>query len=385
MKKKIYTVLTVILLLRLFVPAAAVQAAEGITVTENSAGITFPSRIDFSLEAESNAVITDVRLHYNVERRGYVRVTSEVRVTIDPGTGITAGWSWDMRKAGGLPPGTVIYYWWSLKDVNGGNEVTEREMLKFEDTRFEWQAVSGGQVTLFWYEGDDDFAGELMSAATEGLARLRESTGVMLDGPVEIYIYGNSSDLQSALIFPQTWTGGVAYPQYGNIAIGIEPGNLDWGVRTIAHELTHLVVHQMTYNPYIDLPTWLDEGLAMYMEGPVTGVFTYYLNKAIENDSLISVRSLTSPFSAYADQSYLSYAESRSLVDMLIGRYGREKMLELLTVLSRGTGYDEALEAVYGFDMDGLDGIWRLYLEQTNGGQDAGGQTVARPVAAGSC
>jgi hypothetical protein len=141
----------------------------------------------------------------------------------------------------------------------------------------------------------------------------------------------------------------------------------------------------MTYNPYLDLPVWLDEGLAMYMEGPLTGVFEYYLSQAVENDTLISVRSLASPFSAYADQSYLSYAQSHSLVSMLIEKYGREKMLEILNVKNDGIDYDESLEKVYGFDMDGLDGIWRdyvnvKYLDKVNASVTGTGRSPAKPA-----
>ena len=34
-------------------------------------------------------------------------------------------------------------------------------------------------------------------------------------------------------------------------------------------------------------------------------------------------------------------------------------MFELLNTFKQGSGYDEALLKVYGFDMDGLDALWR--------------------------
>ncbi|GAI47128.1 unnamed protein product, partial [marine sediment metagenome] len=132
---------------------------------------------------------------------------------------------------------------------------------------------------------------ELMAAAHQALARLAEDTGAHLEKPVVIYIYADAQDLQGAMIYPQEWTGGVAFTRYGIIAIGIAPDNLYWGKRAVAHELTHLVIHQMTLNPYSDLPTWLDEGLAMYAEGALEPVFATYLNRAIAEDTLISVRS----------------------------------------------------------------------------------------------
>jgi hypothetical protein len=73
------------------------------------------------------------------------------------------------------------------------------------------------------------------------------------------------------------------------------------------------------------------------------------------------VRSLSSPFSANSGQATLSYAESYSLVEFLITSYGQDKMLKLLTTFSEGSSYDGALKRVYGFDMDGLNTLWRDY------------------------
>ena len=34
----------------------------------------------------------------------------------------------------------------------------------------------------------------------------------------------------------------------------------------------------------------------------------------------------------------------------------------ILNTFGEGSGYDAALEEVYGFDMDGLDSLWRDYI-----------------------
>jgi hypothetical protein len=232
-----------------------------------------------------------------------------------------------------------------------------------EDDRYDWHNIKQGNVTLYWYEGDAAFADELMDAVQAALSRLSLNTGAELEDPVRLYIYASAADLQGSMIFPQEWTGGVAFTQYGAIAIGIPPGasGLEWGRRAIAHELTHLVVHQVTFNPYNALPTWLDEGLAMVAEGELESQFTDIFNEARNDSELISLRSLSSPFSAYTYQSLLSYAESHQVVAYLIGEFGRDKMLALLNTFARGSDYDEALVEVYGFDMDGLNAAWLAY------------------------
>jgi len=353
--------LAVCLLLVLLVPSL-VQAQGELTILGSSAQPEFPHRLTFSLSAESDVNITDIRLRYRVDRIGFARVTSEVYIGFPPANTVNIDWPLDMVKISGLPTGSSLDYWWTVEDARGDRVETAPARVNFDDTRYSWQSLTEGKVTMYWYQGDQSFAQELMATAQQALARLAEDTGAELEKPAKLYIYANSQDLQGAMIHPQEWTGGVAFTRYGIMAIGIAPANLDWGKRAAAHELTHLVIHQMTLNPYNDLPTWLDEGLAMRTEGPLEPVFSGYLNRAIAENGLISVQSLSSPFSAYAEESVLAYAQSYSLVDFLITNYGQGKMLELLNTFRQGSSYDGALEKVYGFDMDGLDALWRNYI-----------------------
>ncbi len=341
-----------------------VQAQPGLTVLDSSVQAEFPLSFTFSLSTRSDVDISDIRLHYVVDREGFAQVTSEVYIEFVPDITVDTEWTWDMRKTGGLPPGAGVDYWWTVEDASGDQVETTPVRVYFEDLRYAWHNLTEDKVTLYWYEGEEPFAQELMTAAQQALARLAEDTGAHLEKLVKIYIYADSQDLQGALVFPQEWTGGVAFTRYGTTAIGIAPTNLEWGKRTVAHELAHLVVHQMTFNPYGGLPTWLDEGLAMYAEGKLGVQFQAYLDTMIAEDSLISVRSLSSPFSAYAGESILAYAQSYSLIEFLVTNYGHDKILELLNVLRQGNNYDTALETVYGFDADGLNSLWRAYITE---------------------
>ncbi|MFC2020235.1 peptidase MA family metallohydrolase [Chloroflexota bacterium] len=373
MKKAKVLVLVVCLVLVLLAPTL-VQAQGGLTILDSSAKAEFPLQLHFSLSAESDVDIADIRLHYTVDRESFAQVTSEVYIEFAPDTTVDAKWSWDMRRTGGLPPGSVVEYWWTVKDVSGNKAETTPARVSFDDNRYVWRELTEDKVTIHWYEGRLPFAAELMSAAQQALTRLTEDTGAFLKKPAEIYIYASTDDLQSAMIFPQEWTGGRAYTKYGIIVLGIDQGNISWGKTSIAHELTHLVVHQMTFNPYISLPTWLEEGLATYNEGELEPQLADSLERAVNNNSLISVRSLSSPFSAYTRESLLSYAQSYSLVEFLITTYGQDKMLELLTTFSQGSNYDGALEKVYGFDMDGLNILWQNYAVEHY--QKAGANTA---------
>jgi hypothetical protein len=363
MIKRIVLITSALLLL---LSPSLVAAGDDIAVIDSDVEVNFPSQAVFTLEAESYIDIVDVRLYYQVDRMNYAEVVSEGWADFIPASRIEANWVWDMRNAS-LPPGAEVTYWWIIEDADGNRFETSPEITHFDDERYLWQSLTstlpqGSELCLFWYEGGDSFARELMDTCQEGLARLTQDIGTYPERPVKIYIYASTSDLKGAMIFPQEWTGGVAFTAFSTIAIGIPPSELDWGKRALVHELTHLVVHQATFSPYGQLPIWLDEGLAMYNEGELGPVFRSYLQEAILEDKLISVRSLCSPFSAETEKARLSYAQSYSLVEYLLDNYGQDKMLVLLTILKQGSTYDEALTEVYGFDIDDLDARWRATL-----------------------
>ncbi|ACZ61664.1 peptidase MA family metallohydrolase [Dehalococcoides mccartyi] len=352
-------------------PADA-SAQSSITIDKSNVNVTFPSNIGFSITASSTSNIIDIRLFYTVDRKSFSEVYSESVLKFTPALTVSTSYYWDMRYTGGMPPGARVNYWYRITNEDGDILVSPIQTLVYADARFDWQSISEGMLELYWYNGEQSFADELMESAQAALVRLAADTGAELQDKITLYIYASSSDLQSAMVFPSEWTGGVAYPDFNVITIGIAPYDIDWGKRAITHELAHQVTNQMTSNPYGDLPVWLNEGISMYAEGNLEAVYVNYLTWAISQDKLISVQSLCSPFSANSADAYLAYAESFTLVNYLITGYGPEKFSDLLQTFSQGAGYDEALLAVYGFDIQDLNIQWQAALK--------GGTVEIQPV-----
>jgi len=335
----------------------AVQAQEAISASYTTT-VEFPTSITFNISAESNDNITQVILDYKINMITNVTVTTEVEPEFKAAPDVQTSWEWDTQQES-LPPGAEIRYSWRIEDAAGHELETPWQTIQFDDSRYHWKSLIEGKISLFWYKGDQSFAQDLLDTANEALNMLSRDTGASLEQAVEIYIYATADDLRGALINAQEWTGGVSFSEFGILAIGIAPDNLAWGETAMAHELAHLLTYQMTFNPYSDIPTWLNEGLSMYAEGPLDLTFESLLGKAISEDALISVQTISSNFPANTVEAELSYAESYSLVQFLIKNYGEQKMLNLLSTFKQGSTYDNALEEVYGFDTAGLDNLWR--------------------------
>ena len=239
--------------------------------------------------------------------------------------------------------------------------LTPRQQTNFADARFDWDSHTDGNVTFHWYAGGEDFGRRIADGVRAGLETLR--LGRELVAPITVFVYESSEDVRGAVLFAQEWTGGLAYVRQNIILITVNPANFDTGLPGVVHELAHLLVEEVTFNCFGGLPTWLNEGLAVYAEGGLPESQKTALEEAIAADELISLRSLNSSFPVGQSAAILSYAQSYSLVAYLLNVYGWTKMQELLVIFSEGSTDEKALRQVYGLEYEDLETEWRRSLD----------------------
>ena len=342
--------------------------------------VDFPLAITFHVEAGASQEIAQAVVRFRIEERSCAQVESIGYGEVVSGPEHSAQWTWDMRRTGGLPPGAVVHFSWEITDIAGVVTESAPTTVGIVDRNHEWLSMDGDGFTLYWYRGDERFASALAESAREALARLEASTGVSPDRPIQLYIYGSAREVQNALVFPQEWTGGVAFNSFNTVALGIEPESLAWGRRALAHELTHVIIGQVTHNCYSDIPTWLSEGLATYNEGDLSRDYASALERAVDEERLFSVRSLSGAFPTSGSDAVLAYGESWSLLDYLVSTYGPQKLDELFAAFRSGSTADVALRQVYGLDQAGLDEEWRRYLGVVGDEGVASGETLVPTV-----
>jgi len=340
-------------------PAYAVSAAPLVDVNDDSVTFTFPESATFSAQLAANATITSVTLEYGSEQQTCGEVIAKAFPHFNPSQVVDVEWRWDMRQSGSLPPGSTLWWRWRYADETGQEYVSQMQTATWLDDQHDWQSISSGNVRLHWYDKDKDFAQTMLDAGLEGLHRNEEQAGLTTDAPVDIYVYPNYSDMQDAILYEPSWTGGLAFPEQNIVIMGISGSDSTWDTNMIIHELTHVLVGHFTFSCIGTVPTWLNEGLAVFSEGELDAGRQAQLDEAIHTNAIIPVRSMNGGFSELPDKANLSYAESYSLTNFLIDAYGQAKMTELLVALRDAKPVDDALVYVYGFDTDGLEDEWR--------------------------
>ena len=346
----------------LFSQAVPAGAQAGVLLVSDVISLSFPESATFRAEFKAGANITSVVLEYGVDQLTCGTVVAKAFPRFTAAPNVQVEWIWEMRQSGSLPPGASLWWRWQVQDADGVQFTSPKLTVSWLDNVHNWQVISGGNINLHYYDGGLGFGQALHDSAVTALVRLAQDVGISPEKPVDIYIYANTNDLRDAILYEPAWIGGQAFPENNIVIIGISADQLDWGKSTEAHELTHVLVGHLTFTCLGFIPTWLNEGLAMYGEGVSQTAEVAQFDRAKAADQLLPLRSLTGGFSEEADRANLSYTESFSVINFLIKTYGRDKMTALLTGLRNGATADEALQSVYGFDANGLEDDWRVSI-----------------------
>jgi hypothetical protein len=337
--------------------------SEAVLQTTNEIILSFPETATFRAAFTSDVEITSIVLEYGNKQQTCGEVIAKAFPQFTPGKTVEAEWTWEMRQSGSLPPGAQLWWRWRVTDASGQETLTEAKTAAWLDNTHNWKALNNGDfLRLHWYEGDQTFAADLAKAVYNGLLFNETQSGLKAEAPIDIYIYASTDDLKDAILYEPSWTGGQAFPDQNIVILGISQSDLEWGREAIVHELTHVLVGHLTFSCLGDVPTWLNEGLAVYSEGELDPTSERQLEDAIRDNTLLTVRSLSSGFSEVADKAYLSYSQSYSITKFLVEAHGQEKMTSLLLSLQDGMTIDEALIHTYGFNVDGLETAWRTSI-----------------------
>jgi hypothetical protein len=336
--------------------ASAAQAAPA--VTDLGVEASFPDRLVFRASAEGSSTIERLRLRYEIQPDG-TRASGDAE--FEPAVSVEASVALQAENETTfyLPPGTTIVYHWEATDEAGNTGESAEATFFYKDDRFEWTPLKEGGVTIYFYAGSEDTAREMLQVGAENIAKMSRLLGATVDFPVKVWIYDSVSDMRPALpgrsvtYESSVITAGIRIATDTVLVLG------EASFDTLRHELTHVVTAAAGERGLGTLPSWLDEGTAVYSQSDPGG-FESEIERAIHRGNVLSVRSITS---APGDPNKvgLFYGQSWSLVSYLVEELGEEKFGQLYAEIGSGKRIDSALEAVYGFDQDGLEDEWRAF------------------------
>lgn len=342
--------------------AQAQDANSGLEVISNTVEMDVPGELTFSFDVQATAPIVELVLYWGAVD---APATSLALPTFQPGTRVTVTHSVD-TSVDYLPPGLEISWHWHVVTADGVEIETEERQALYLDPNHQWRELRRDHATLWWYEGDDAFAESVLAGAEEARESFNRRFMTGMTDPIRIVLYANDEDFSEALASNSAeWVGGLAYPRYGLILAQLAPGSsasreID---RLIAHEVSHLVLHQATNNSYTSPPVWFDEGLAVYSQTTADRRLAEAVDRAVRDGTLTPLTSLNSSFPLDPDQALLAYGESESIIRFVIDTWGDAGIVRLIEAYQAGVTHEEAVRQALGLSQAELDAAWKAWLD----------------------
>ena len=342
--------------------AVQAQAADGsIQVLSQSRRVEFPGGLTFSLTAQGNADIVEVRFFYRLLNS---RVWSYAYSDFSPAALVSANFELSTGGPDYLPPGAELEYYYVLSDATGNVTQTEPRVIEYSDHRYQWEMAQVGGLQLL-YHGVSQSRVDAASRTVDGrIAHILDLLDMDSFRPVKGVIYNSFDEAapgfpnQSETITEAQVFGGYAFPSSGVfVAIGFNP-------RIIVHETAHLLLDQALGRHALPLPAWLNEGFASYVEPGSSP----YSGKSLSPGSL--PLSAMNSISGTPDEIPGFYRKAESVVAFMIDAFGVERFQRLLHELTQGRPVEEALVKIYGFGVSELDSRWA---------SDSGGSSSPEP------
>lgn len=227
----------------------------------------------------------------------------------------------------------------------------------------EWQIEAkmeknfGGNFTVTFEGGGDELGSSTLAVLEEAYVDLGSRFHYWPKQKTEVILYGNR-DFKSLTNAPD-WSGGL-FDGKIRIPVGGLNGMSENLRRILYHEYAHVLIRALARD---HLPLWLNEGLAQWAAGETSAHLDQRLAKG---EKLLPFARLEKSFAGLSEaEASLAYAQSLSLTNFLVERFGETAIIEVLHRLGNGASFQVATAEIlttWDGNLTGLVQAWQESL-----------------------
>lgn len=218
-----------------------------------------------------------------------------------------------------------------------------------------WNVEKSTHFIVYYKNASQVFIKQVIDKSEDYYNRIADDFGLkrfnfwLWDNRAKIYIYDTAKEFQDATSEP-SWSGGCAQVKEKTIKSFVSAKN--FLETALAHEMGHIIFRELVGFDNAAIPLWLDEGVASYQEKLKYSGSDAIIRSAKSSGKLISLERLSSLGSLRnmdGSAATLFYAESFSIVDFLIKKFGKENFVFFSQNLRDKRNFEKALFASYPF------------------------------------
>lgn len=258
------------------------------------------------------------------------------------------------------PPGTEFDLEIEVTlNVDEISSVFSNEPIEYLDPDRDWQRVTGNGYTVIYYGVPRASVDELVATIDHRIPTLQTTTGVFDTPDFKAIVFPTIKDATPS--FPpvsQTATdqflfAGFAQPQYRLFVQG------QMNSTTFIHELAHLYTHEAVSSSLVsNMPSWLNEGLARFLESGSSERSNERLRTSVRPDELLSIRNMGTIPGQLSDV-FIFYPQAGAFVGYLVEQFSHATMAEFLAAMNGGLPLTTAFEKIYGKSLYEVENDWR--------------------------
>jgi hypothetical protein len=359
--------------------AGALPARAETTITAATVENGYPRNLTFTLSARSDSEITDVSLHYAIAGRRTSALGKPDEFT--PGTRVDTKVTVQVNSAAGyIPVGSAFRWHWEVLTADGATTSQPEQEFFYLPPGQAWESVEGEFMAVYYHGNQRALATEYLEAGEATYQKVGQDLFniTLQQVPINVILFANEREMDPARPGAGAGSFDAAVTTCGtkvsNDIVLVIPQSCGTTDRTdtLRHELGHILNQTAGEGSLGKLPSWLDEGTAVYAQSTPGNGYLGAFQSAARRNQLIPFAQMGTP-SGDASKVNLFYGQSYAMVRYLIDKGGPPQYAEFFATIKRGSRFDEALKQVYGFDLAGFEEEFRAA---------AGSAPSANPTAA---
>lgn len=232
---------------------------------------------------------------------------------------------------------------------------------------YDWFFIQTKHFDIYFTKGSEKAAEFTAHEAEKAIASIQKDIKYEISNRISIIVYNSHNDFQETNVtdeYLSRGTGGFTEPFKNRVVFPFE-GSYKKFQHVIAHELVHAIIRDMYYGGTIQnilsrgitlqLPIWFWEGTAEFLSQGWETNSDMFIRNAIMSDALPDIPQLNG---------YLAYRGGQSLFKFISDTYGREKVGELINKIQNLGGFEQALKASIGIDLEELNERWKKSVKK---------------------
>ena len=225
----------------------------------------------------------------------------------------------------------------------------------------EFEIIKTHDVTIKYEKGLSGVSNEIGSLIPSLKEETEKRIGLPINFSFDIIIYRDrktfrrlvNSDMIAAFAIPGEALIVLDYSQFRHDPLTLK--------LIVMHEMCHLLLHKnIAWN---NLPRWFDEGLSQWVSSGINEIVyprsTDVLKMAFISGTLLPFSTISEALPPDTADLILSYEQGRSMVDYIEQRYGMDSIKGIISRLSSGAGFHDAVNDELGADFTEIEKKWR--------------------------